>query len=641
MESKQKITIINVISIIMLVICLVLCVGLIIISTSKSSIEVAEKSVEELKKKYTSTEETSSANTWKISATENDNVIATLSADGMLTISGTGAMKNWSYDSTTDWHGISDEVKNVIIESGITYIGNNAFKGCTSLTSIEVDENNTSYKDDNGVLYTKDGTKIIKYPEGKIGTEYKILNGTTRIGLSAFSNCTSLENIEIPSGVTIIDGSAFEDCTSLTNIEIPSGVEYIGNYTFNRCTSLESIEIPSSVIGISGLAFRSCTSLKNIEIPSGVKYIENENCIFNGCSSLTSIEVNENNTSYKDDNGVLYTKDGTKIIKYPEGKTGEYRILDGTNEIWENAFDGCHNLNSVEIPQSVTSIFGNFGCFMGCSSLESIEVHEDNPNYMDDNGVLYTKDGSEILRYPEGKDETVYKILDGVIRIGEGAFSSCENLLSIEIPSSVTDIGDGAFYECKSLESVKIPSSVKNIGFYAFALCKSLEKIYIPESVIEIGEGAFSVCDKVTIICYKESTAKTYAQEEGIKYLIIMDEINPKTTVEQLSKSIGSEEQNEIKDKNGGIIANTAYVTTGSTVETKDGENYIIIVKGDCNGDGKSDIQDIFAINKHRLNNGKLINEYLLAGDANRDGKTNINDIFEINKYRLGIKEIL
>ena len=132
-----EIILINLISIIMLVVCLELCVVLVLISNSKSNVEISEKSVDELPQNYTSTEDTSSTNTWNISATEKDNVRATLSDDGLLTIFGTGNMKDWNTDSTTEWHGMSDKVTTVVIETGVTNTGKCVFFDCYNLTSIK------------------------------------------------------------------------------------------------------------------------------------------------------------------------------------------------------------------------------------------------------------------------------------------------------------------------------------------------------------------------------------------------------------------------------------------------------------------------------------------------------------------------
>ena len=598
-------------------------------------------------------------------------------------LEGVTNIASWAFDGC-------EYLRSIEIPKSVSQIGESPFRDCISLTSINVSKNNMFFADYDGVLYTKDGKEIIKYPQGRVDTEYAILKGTTIIGDEAFYNCTGLINIEIPESVINIGSGAFELCENLTNLELPDGVTSIGWCAFSDCritnvygeneiieepNILKRLKDPNDVLYAEyDIKLYNCT-IENHKINFIDKTTEATIMMYDGIFGLTynyCLDSNLWDVSKSGDGSVIasLSKDGTLTIS-GNGDMADFEndcsiiglygnlikkviIENGVTSIGSRAFGmnrGVMNIitgpkfgvwanciKSIEIPSSVTSI--GMDAFADCVSLASIKVDENNTIYKDDNGVLYSKDGTEIIACPEGKDVTV-KILDGVIRIGEGAFYSCKNLLSIEIPSSVTSIGHSAFYGCESLTSIEIPNRVTSIGYYVFAGCGSLEKIYIPESVIEICEGAFSCCDKVTIICYKESIAKTYAQEEGIKYLIIMDEINPKTTVEQLSKSIGSQEQSEIKDKNGEIITNTAYVTTGSTVQVSNGESYIIIVTGDADGDGQADIKDILAINKHRLKKASLALEYLLAADVNDDEKADIKDILQINKFRLGKIQIL
>ena len=399
-------------------------------------------------------------NEWDVSKNGDGSVIATLSDDGTLTISGTGNMKDFAVNATTDWHKseIKAKIKNVVINSGVKSIGYNAFNGCSNLTIIN-----------------------------------------------------------IPSSVTSIVYGTFYGCSSLTSINIPEGVTSIGDSAFYKCSSLTSINIPSSVTSIGYLAFYRCSSLTSINIPEGVLSIVGD--AFNGCSSLIEIKVDEKNQNYIDDNGVLYTKDKKGIRKFPEGKDDiTYTILEGVTSIGDNAFYGCSSLTSINIPEGVTSIGRNAfsecssltsinipegvksiginafeGCssltsinipssvtsikvyaFRKCSSLTEIKVDEKNQNYIDDNGVLYTKDTKEIIKFPEGKGDITYTILEGVTSISGYAFYRCRNLISINIPSSVTNI----------------------------------EK------------DTFSGCENLTIICRSDSTAETYAQENEISYKV-------------------------------------------------------------------------------------------------------------------------
>ena len=395
-----------------------------------------------------------------------DNVTYSLdTSTGVLTISGTGDMADYSLNNDSPFFGYSN-IKSVIIENGVTSIGDYAFLSCTSLTSvtipnsvtsigdrafynctslksIEVSENNKNYASIDGVLFNKDKSELITYPTGKTDSEYAIPNSVTSIGRSAFEDCTSLTSVTIPDSVTNIGVSAFSECISLTSVTIPNNVTSIGDYAFNGCRRLTSVKIPDSVTSIGDYAFFNCTS-------------------------LTSIEVSDNNKNYFSLDGVLFNKDKSKLITYPAEKANNtYEIPNSVTSIGDYAFYECTSLTSITIPNSVTSI-GDYA-FLNCRSLTSVTI----PN--------------------------------SVTSIGDYAFYDCESLTSVTIPDSVTSIGDSTFSYCRSLTSVKIPDSVTSIGNEAFCYCVSLTSVTIPDSVISIGEYAFWLCTRLTSVTILDS----------------------------------------------------------------------------------------------------------------------------------------
>ena len=155
-----------------------------------------------------------------------------------------------------------DSLTSVTIPDSVTTIGDNAFSGCTALTSINVNENNSAYCDVEGVLFTKDKTTLVRYPGGK--KDYDIPGSVTSIGNLAFYGCTSLTSVTIPDSVTTIGVGAFAGCTSLTSVTIPDSVTTIGESAFRDCDSLTSVIIGDSVTTIGGAAFRDCTSLTDV-----------------------------------------------------------------------------------------------------------------------------------------------------------------------------------------------------------------------------------------------------------------------------------------------------------------------------------------------------------------------------------------
>jgi len=190
------------------------------------------------------------------------------------------------------------------------------------------------------------------------------------------------------------------------------------------------------------------------------------------------------------------------FLKNYNGPGGDVAVPGSVTKIADGAFGNCSNLTSVTIPDSVTSIEDD--AFFGCSSLTVIYVDMDNPSYSSTDGVLFSKDKSELIRYPVGK-AGAYAIPDSVTSIGGGAFSGCSGLTSLTIPSSVTEILGFAFNGCSGLTSVDISDSVTSIGSSAFNGCSGLTSITIPDSVTKILGTAFSGCSGLTSITIPDS----------------------------------------------------------------------------------------------------------------------------------------
>ena len=389
------------------------------------------------------------------SGTCGEDLTWTLTYNGVLTISGTGDMKDYS-----QWNGKKDIIKNVIVMYGVTSIGGYAFSGCSSLTSITIPNSVKSIGE--GAFFSCTSLTSIAIP-----------NSVTSIGEGAFSDCTSMTSITIPNSVTKIGDLAFDGCTSLTSITIPNSVTSIGRYAFLDCSSLTSVTIGNSVTSIGDWAFYGCSSLTSITIPNSVKSIGRD--AFSG----TGIYNNESNW----ENDVLYISNC--LIEAKTKISGSYTIKDNTRLLAESAFYGCTSLTSVTIPNSITSI--EYETFQDCSSLTSVTI----PNSV-------TSIGSDA--FSGCSSLTSLTIPNSVTSIGGGAFYGCSSLTSLTIPNSVTSIGGGAFYGCTSLISVTIPNSITSIEYNTFLDCSSLTSITIPNSVTSIGRDAFSGCSSLTSI---------------------------------------------------------------------------------------------------------------------------------------------
>ena len=225
----------------------------------------------------------------------------------------------------------------------------------------------------------------------------------------------------------------------------PLTYEVVGDtVTIKDCkeTASGALVIPATydgkpVTSIGSWAFWKCTSLTSVTIPDNVTSIGN--FTFHSCSDLTSVTI------------------GNSVLNIMAG-----------------AFFRCSSLTSVTIPDSVTNI--DIGAFVGCSSLTSIEVGKNNAEYSSEDEVLFSKNKTELIRFPAGKNGH-YTIPDNVTSIADTAFYHCSRLTRVTIPDSVTSIGYRAFKNCVSLTSVTIPDSVISIHDSAFEGCTSLKRI--------------------------------------------------------------------------------------------------------------------------------------------------------------------
>jgi len=274
----------------------------------------------------------------------------------------------------------------VAIPDGVTAIGSYAFENCESLTSISIPDSVTAIR--NGAFRSCTSLTSVSIPDG-----------VTTIGDYAFSSCTSLTTISIPDSVTTIGYSAFKDCTSLTSVAIPDGVTTIGYFAFCGCSSLTSISIPDSVTAIRNGAFRSCSSLTSISIPDGVTLIQDE--VFYKCTSLTCVSIPDSVTAIGD-----YAFDSCESLT-------SISIPNGVTTIGDSAFNICTSLTSVAIPDSVTEI-GRYA-FYFCESLTSVSIP-----------------GS-------------------VTVIGDYAFSRCGNLTQLCLPDNITSVSSKAFTSTTAL----------------------------------------------------------------------------------------------------------------------------------------------------------------------------------------------
>ena len=452
-----------------------------------------------------------------------NNMSWNLNGNGVLTISGTGNMPDY-FLTSQPWYKYRESIKQVKIGDGITYIGDCAFNGCTSLTDVTIPGNVTSIGDhafsncksleeltipegvkDLGsemisntaierITIPNSVTNAYGFSEGdNLLTEVIFKEGRETIPSGTCHKAINLKKITIPSTVTSIEQDAFRECTSLIDVTVPKSVTSIGYYAFADCTSLKSAVIEANgkklfETAIENYAFRGCTNLTSVTIPGNVTSIGNY--AFSNCKSLEELTIPE---------GVKYLGSGmisnTAIerITIPNSVTNAYGFSEGDNLLTEVIFkEGretipsgtCHkaiNLKKITIPSTVTSIEQD--AFRECTSLIDVTVPK------------------------------------SVTSIGYYAFADCTSLKSAVIEANgkklfETAIKDYAFRGCTNLTGVTIPGNVTSIGRFAFSNCKSLEELTIPEGVKDLGSEMISntAIERITI---PNSVTNAYGFSEG------------------------------------------------------------------------------------------------------------------------------
>ena len=422
-----------------------------------------------------------------------------------------------------------------------------------------------------GLMQVQAAQTTYDYTVGNSTYTYTILTDDT-IKITKYKGTD--ESIVIPSEidgkkVMVIGSSAFYGFKSLKNIEIPDGITSIENYAFCQCWSITSLSVPESVTSIGTGAFRFCGDLKEIKLPSNLTVLSD---------SLFGADANLEYITFGD-----AEKTDTVIIPETVQKMGNYvfmncekikniKLPSNLKSIGKTCFQGCISLTGLFIPQSVESIGG--GIFGDCDALQSVEIEDENNNFIFKDGILYdVKNGilvsavnslipekvivdectKTIDYYAFADCNNLYEIEipQGVVNIGEKAFARLDNLKNIDIPDSVTNITTLAFYRCNGLVSVQVPGSVtaiKNGTFRecnnlkkvilnegvakiedsAFVFCSSLEQIKLPQSLMSIGSGAFDNCTSLISVELPDNAIISSSTFRGCKNLskIVLSDTN-------------------------------------------------------------------------------------------------------------------
>ena len=331
-----------------------------------------------------------------------------------------------------------ESLKSIIIPANVSHIGSSAFQSCESLENFELDERNTHFTVVDGVLFSKDKTKLISFPCGNKSKNYIVPDGVRVICDGAFAG-SKIENITFPVSLEVIDGWAFRGCYDLQALYIPDSVIEIGELAFEFCANIKKVRLSNNLKVLKRQVFGGCNNIKELEIPASVKKIEE---------------------------AALGWTFGLKSLI----------LCNGLEEINDDL--RLTNIKKLLIPKTVKKIESGLAFFVH-SKLNRIEyeVDEENPYFCTIDGSLYSKDKTRLVAvFPIQKDKFV--IPNGVQIIEQFVFKKfCfEHII---LPETLRTVGHRCFEDCKKMREITLPKSLKYLDFRAFENCINLERITV------------------------------------------------------------------------------------------------------------------------------------------------------------------
>ena len=395
-----------------------------------------------------------------------------------LVITGGGEIDDYQSGKKTPWSGVRNSIETVLIDSGITRIGSNAFNGCGSLMSVELPDTLISIGNNafSGCAYLEDvslpdtletiGSSAFSGCESLMSVD--LPESIISVGSSAFSGCSYVDSVTIPGELVNISTSMFENCTSLTELEIPDGIKTIGESAFSGCSAIETVSIPHSVKSIGTSAFSGCNSISEVSY-DGTEAAWLAITIGTGNSSLTSAEIVYSDEEYDEvitgscgpnAEWELDTADGALTV----AGTGDMTNYHNGSFPWNAYLD---RITSVTVGEGITSV-ANLA-FHDCTALESVII------------------------------------ANSVDTIGTGAFRNCTALAGFTPGTGIRTIGESAFYGCTALGSFEVTAGVYSVNADTFFGCEALAEVTIPVSVRVIAAGAFDGCTALSEVNYAGS----------------------------------------------------------------------------------------------------------------------------------------
>lgn len=397
-------------------------------------------------------------------------------------------------------------------------------KDCPNLEAIRVSPLNEEYSSNDGILYNKDQTVLLDCPVGR-KKAVTMPESVVRIAKGAFYGCKDIPKLVFSPNLEAIEADAFGGCIRLHEMILPRSLRHIGKNAFFQCKRLRKLSIPAEVDEVPDLS--GCSALDEIRVSpaneslcskDGVLYDKYCNTLLHcpkaksgqlhlplnlssiaegslsDCGSITGVFVPPKNTAYRDIDGVLYSKDGTKLLFCPAGRTAPLFINDKVTAIRAGAFS-LHTVSILLIEDGKAREY-----WMQSSDLAAIEVSKDNPVYSSENGVLYNKDKTTLLRCPAGYTRAL-TIPETVTKIADCAFAGCNGLQELTLNTRLTEIGSGAMMGCFKLHALHFPETLRVVGENAFSGCVQLSSVYLPKT-LHLPENSFEGCEHLVMLRY-------------------------------------------------------------------------------------------------------------------------------------------
>lgn len=436
----------------------------------------------------------------------------------------------------------NSKITSVKISEGIRTIGYESFRGCSLLETVIL----------------PDSLKTI--------------------GEEAFMSCTALKEIKVPNSVETINKEAFSGCHALKRIELGSGITEISENTFDCCKALTDVTIPDTVTKIGTEAFAGC-GVKSIVVPDSVE--EMGTGVFRQCSYLASIKLS-NNLSFIP-GGTFYACTSLKEITIP------YYV----ESVGGSAF--IYYKNEQKYPLDIEKI--NIGAKLSklnnlpidSDDLTEINVDEKNGFFSSEDGVLYNKDKSQLIKYPSAKADTEFTVPDTVEQISENAFANNTVLKTVYISENTKAIEPKAFYNCTHLDEV-----------------------YFYNKDCEIYMSKDTINSSAVINGYKDSTAEEYANTYGFAF----NEIQESETTTSASETTSTTTTTTTSTTSETTTTSIITTSTTTTISWYDPSNYNT-APGDVNCDGVVNVLDATLLNKYIANNDNYA--ITVRGKSNAD----------------------